>query len=635
MSTTLVAMIFSSIAIISYQEVAIKRNMVKELETVADLLGANSAVAIRFNVPSDAEAILSSVKAKPNIVGTFLYSPNEKIFAKYLGNGKKSILPKLPLSEGHNFTKKNLTMVKRIIQDGDFIGIVCVMSDLKPLKDQRNKVIITTLLILFTCSFLALIMSLILLRVVSKPISSLISTANNISQSKDYSLRAIKYTDDDLGKLTEGFNNMLNQIELRDVDLKKTHDELKVRLVELDKEKNELKKSQEREKELQDKLSRSQRLESLGLLAGGVAHDLNNLLGPVVGYPDLILQKFNGDQASYRMIEIIRESAKKAAGVIQNLLTLGRRGSFNVETVYLNEIIESYIDDAGFEDLQNRCANLIIEKELDADVWPILGSVSHLTQVIMNLAINAVEAMENGGILTVKTERVRVTEAIDGYETIPSGEYTKLTVMDTGKGIDLKKLGRIFEPFYTSKSLERSGSGLGLAVVYGVIKDLKGLVDVKNRMNGGAKFELYFPPMLIEKKKKRESTVKDFTGNEKILVVDDVKEQRELATIVLQSLGYSTDDVINGHKALKYLETNDVDLVILDMIMEENFDGLDTYKAILKINPKQKCIIASGFSESERVKEALSLGAGNYVAKPYTLDSIGKAIREELDRVVI
>jgi len=212
--------------------------------------------------------------------------------------------------------------------------------------------------------------------------------------------------------------------------------------------------------------------------------------------------------------------------------------------------------------------------------------------------------------------------------------YTILTVSDTGIGIELKDYRRIFEPFYTKKEMGRSGSGLGLAIVYGVVKDHNGYIDVRSEPNKGSEFILYFPASR-EQAESDGPTCSDIRGDEGVLVVDDVIEQRELAATVLGSLGYRVYTAANGHEAIDFLRQNSIDVVILDMIMEPDFDGLDTYREIINLHPGQKAIITSGYAETERVKEAENLGVGKYIRKPYTMQKLGKGIREILGPRVI
>ena len=191
---------------------------------------------------------------------------------------------------------------------------------------------------------------------------------------------------------------------------------------------------------------------------------------------------------------------------------------------------------------------------------------------------------------------------------------------------------RIFEPFYTKKVMGRSGTGLGMSVVWGTVKDHKGYVDVQSSEGKGTTFILYFP-VTREKSASNEAllSIENYMGNEKILIVDDVEEQRDIASGMLKKLGYSVTSVSSGEEAVEYMKDNSADMLVLDMIMDPGIDGLETYKRILESHPGQRAIIASGFSETERVKKAQRLGAGAYVKKPYLLEKIGMAVRIELD----
>ncbi|UCD81885.1 MAG: response regulator, partial [Desulfobacterales bacterium] len=221
-----------------------------------------------------------------------------------------------------------------------------------------------------------------------------------------------------------------------------------------------------------------------------------------------------------------------------------------------------------------------------------------------------------------------------GYDEIEEGDYVLLKIPDSGIGIRPEDKERIFEPFYTKKVMGRSGTGLGMAVVWGTVKDHKGYIDIQSVEGEGTTFTLYYP-VTRESLHDDQSNVAAVASNgngETILVVDDVEQQRQIATLMLSKLGYCVNSVPSGEEAVEYIKNNSVDLIVLDMIMDPGIDGLETYKKILGYKPDQKAIIASGFSETWRVKEAQRLGAGEYVKKPYTIDKIGQAVAAELGR---
>ena len=370
------------------------------------------------------------------------------------------------------------------------------------------------------------------------------------------------------------------------------------------------------------------------MLAGGVAHDLNNILGGLVSYPELLLLQLPEDSPLRKSILTIQKSGEKAAAVVQDLLTLARRGVVVTEVVNLNKIIAEYLKSPEHEKLQSYHPGVHIETHLKKDTLNILGSSIHLSKTVMNLVSNAAEAMPEGGALTVSTQNGYIDRHIRGYVNVNEGDYVVLTISDTGIGISPEDMGKIFEPFYTKKKMGRSGTGLGMAVVWGTVKDHNGYIDIQSTEGRGTTFTLYFPATREKlPEDKSHLAIGSYSGDgESILVIDDVEEQRKIASGMLKELGYSVAMVSSGEEAVEYLKINKVDLLVLDMIMEPGMDGLDTYKKILEIHHGQKAIIASGFSETDRVKEAQSLGAITYVRKPFLLEKIGLAVKEELEK---
>ncbi|HLZ20060.1 MAG TPA: ATP-binding protein, partial [Smithellaceae bacterium] len=394
------------------------------------------------------------------------------------------------------------------------------------------------------------------------------------------------------------------------------------------------KAAQSKQQELEKQISRAQKMEALGSLAGGVAHDLNNILSGIVSYPDLILMDLPKDSALRRPLETIKESGLKASAVVQDLLTLARRGVSASEIVQLNELVIGYLNSPEFLKMKSFHRRVSVQTELDDALMNIIGSPVHLSKTIMNLVSNAAEAMPQGGSIIINTRNRYVDYAIKGYDQVQEGDYAVLSVSDTGTGISPEDQARIFEPFFTKKKLGRSGTGLGLAVVWGTVKDHQGYIDVQSTEGTGTTFTLYLP---ATRKVDPQKPITDLEENlksrgEKILVVDDVGQQREIASAILKYLGYDVATAASGEEAVQYLKGNRADLVILDMIMDPGIDGLETYKRIREQNPGQKAIITSGYSETDRVKKAQELGAGRYLKKPYTLENLGRAVKEEIEK---
>ena len=395
---------------------------------------------------------------------------------------------------------------------------------------------------------------------------------------------------------------------------------------------SDLKLVEKEKMDLQGELQRAEKMKAIGMLAGGVAHDLNNVLAGLVSYPELLLTDLQKDSPLRESILTIQKSGQKAAAIVQDLLTLSRRGVAVKEVVNLNHIISEYLMSPEFEKLKEFHPHVTFRANLSEGLLNMEGSAIHLSKVIMNMISNGAEAMPEGGEILIKTENRYVDSPVRGYEQISEGDYTLVTIADSGIGMSPEDMEKIFEPFYTKKVMGRSGTGLGMAVVWGTVKDHQGCIDIQSREGQGTTFVLYFP--VTRKALPQEASavsMNQYMGDgESILVVDDIQEQREIASKILSSLGYSVTSVESGEEAVAFLEEKSVDLLILDMIMDPGIDGFETYKRILEIRPDQKAIIASGFSETDRVKEAQRLGAGPYIKKPYALEKIGLAIRDEL-----
>lgn len=393
-------------------------------------------------------------------------------------------------------------------------------------------------------------------------------------------------------------------------------------------------RAEESKKKLEEKLVRSQKMEALGLLAGEVAHDLNNVLSGIVSYPDLLLMELPPNSTLSDPIQSIRDAGMRAASIVQDLLTMARRSVTDLHVVNLNQIISEYLHSPEYEKLRMDYQHIPVVSQLEPDLLNIKGSEVHLKKTVMNLVANAAEAQPEGGMITIHTHNRYVDRPISGYETVMEGDYAVLSVEDKGIGIAQDDLKKIFEPFYTRKRMGRSGTGLGMAIAWGTVQDHHGYIDVQSVEGKGTVFDLYFPIVREEIDASGDSPqVDEFKGNgEVVMIIDDIKEQRQIASLMLKRLGYVVLTSASGEEAVEYLKTHAVDILLLDMIMDPGIDGLETYERIIRLHPGMKAVIASGYAETERVHRALALGVGQYVKKPYTMQKIGMAIKAELHK---
>ena len=390
-----------------------------------------------------------------------------------------------------------------------------------------------------------------------------------------------------------------------------------------------------REKEIQESRlveARAKKMESLGLLAGGVAHDLNNILSGIVSYPELILLEMPPDDRLRRPIELMRESGLRASAIVQDLLTVARGVAVEKEPINLNAIVEDYLRSPDFQTVQRYHPGVEVECVLDDDLANIMGSRVHIRKILMNLVSNAFEA-SNGraGIVRITTANREVSVPPVSTSDLEEGEYVILTVSDQGKGISAEDLEKIFEPFYSKKVMGRSGTGLGLTVVWNVVQDHQGHINVTSSPAGTA-FIISLPRTSRPARQPQSTTdLSAYRGRgETILVVDDVATQRQITCSILEKLGYRAESVTGGEAAVKFVANQPVDLVLLDMIMSPGISGRETYERIIRLHPGQKALIVSGYAETEDVRETLRMGAAAFLKKPMMIHDLATTIHSIL-----
>jgi len=381
---------------------------------------------------------------------------------------------------------------------------------------------------------------------------------------------------------------------------------------------------------LEEELRKAQRMEIIGMMAGGVAHDLNNILSGVINYPELILMKLPEGSELRQHVKAIKKSGLRASEVVADLLTVSRGITAEKSIANPNTLINEYLESPEFLHIQSLYPQLKWQTVLDPNLPNISCSPIHVKKCLMNLINNAAEASGDSGQITITTESIEIKSPGKGYPA--PGSYTVVAVSDNAPGIAAEDLEHIFEPFYTKKNLGRSGTGLGLTVVSNTMRDHRGTVRV-NSSKKGTTFLLYFPASSQDVSVARPTPgLEKFMGNgEKILVIDDNPQQRDIARQLLTSLNYVVAVVSSGEEAVAYLRTRFVHILLLDMLMPPGIDGLQTYQRILAIHPKQKAVIASGFSATRDVKKTVQLGAAAFIKKPYTLEQLGRIMYDALN----
>jgi len=383
-------------------------------------------------------------------------------------------------------------------------------------------------------------------------------------------------------------------------------------------------------KKLEAQLQQAQKMEAIGTLAGGIAHDFNNILQAISGYTQILLMEKEASDPDFEKLEAVEKSAQRASDLTKQLLIFSRKVESKLRPIDLKREIEQVS-----KMLKRTIPKMInIELHLAENLKIINADPAQIEQIMMNLGVNAMDAMPNGGRLIFETENVILDEQYcKTHLGAKPGHYVKLSISDTGHGMDKETIEHIFDPFYTTKETGK-GTGLGLAMVYGIVKSHNGYIMCYSEPDEGTIFKIYFP--VIEKEAERveseEEKVHIKGGNETILLVDDEEAIRELGKNILTRFGYTVLMVSDGETALEvYREKKEkISLVILDIIMP-GMGGRECLKKLFKMNPKSKVIIASGYSINGSTKEALEAGAKGFIGKPYNINQMLKAVREALD----
>ncbi len=386
-------------------------------------------------------------------------------------------------------------------------------------------------------------------------------------------------------------------------------------------------RAEEEKKELEARLQQAQRLEAIGTLAGGIAHNFNNLLMAIQGNVSLMLYDIDPAHPFYEFLTSIKSEVENGAKLTGQFLGYARKGKYYPQPLNLNQFVEK-----ASSTIWATKKEISIHRELADDLFAIEADQAQIEQVLLNLLINAADAMPGGGDLILKTANV-IDKDMKGkvYDPKP-GNYVQLTVTDTGKGMDKETLERIFEPFFTTKEIGR-GTGLGLASVYGIIKGHGGYVDVESEPGRGTTFTVYLPA--TEKTVEQTITHAEeiVEGTETVLLVDDEDRVMDVGTKLLEKLGYTVLEARSGREAVEIYKDNKdkIDLVLLDMVMPR-MGGGEAYDKMKEINPKVKVLLSSGYDIDSEAKDILARGCDAFIQKPFGMQKLSQNIREILDK---
>ena len=535
---------------------------------------------------------------------------------------------------------------------GQAVGNLALALDNKPFFEQRMRLLLSNLLPLLVAAIISISLFVLLKVRVFNRINQLIAALRDVRRGEgDLSIRLRTTPEemkrghpDEMEQIFIEFNHMMDKLEdthaqmiaarkgIEEVnrELEKRVEERTLQLMEIN-ENLELKIEERNRAEgerarLETQLQQAQKMEAIGTLAGGIAHDFNNLLMAIQGRTSIMLMNKDSSHPDFGHLRGIEDHVENAADLTMQLLGFARGGKYEVRPTDINEVIKK----------QNRMfgrtkKEITIRGKYEKDLWSVEVDRGQIEQVLLNLYVNAWQAMPGGGDLYLETENVTLDENYVKPFSIEPGRYVKISVTDTGVGMDKATQERIFEPFFTTKEMGR-GTGLGLASVYGIIKNHGGFINVYSEKGEGATFNIYLPASereVIEEKKPAGDTLR---GTETVLFVDDEDMIIEVAEELLEQLGYKVLTARSGKEAIETYEKNkeQIDIAILDMIMPD-MSGGETYDKLKEINPDIKVLLASGYSLNGAATEILDRGCNGFIQKPAKMRELSQKLREILD----
>jgi PAS domain S-box-containing protein len=764
MLITSVALLLACAAFVSFEMINFRKDMVQNLSTLAKIMGNNTSAALDFNDPQSAEETLFALKSQPNIIGACVFSRKGDVFAKYDRPDDNIIFtpPSKSQATGYSFGKNNLAIFETITSKGDDIGMIYVESDMRALHTKLAQYVSITATVFILTLFVAFLLSSRLQRLVSGPILHLSQVAQRVAQDKNYSWRAKKQSNDEIGRLVDGFNEMLAQIQQRDAALQSAQVELEARVVErtaelaktneeLQLENAERKRAEEslrllgsaveqskesilitdaeldlpgpkiifvnpaftqmtgytaadaigktprilqgartdktvlsrlrqnlergemfsgeavnyrkdgkefnlewqiaplrnaggkvthfvaiqrditERKRLEAQLFQSQKLETVGKLAGGIAHEFNSILTAILGQSELLLGDLPAGSPLAKNAAEISKAAGRAATLTRQLLAYGRKQFLHPDILDLNRVI------ASMEGVLHHLMGGVVDTQIvpAPGLHAVKADAGQIEQMIINMVINARDAMPNGGKLTLETANVLFDqESVGRYPELKPGDYVMLAITDTGAGMSEGVKARLFEPFFSTKGVGQ-GTGLGLSTCYGIVKQSGGHISVYSEQGRGTTFKIYLPQVESQTKipLQRLDSPDLPGGTETILLVEDDPALREMAATLLGRLGYKVLAAANGVEALILNHQRDaghIDLLFTDVVMP-HMSGRELADRVRALYPRTKILFTSAYTENAIVHQGVLDKGVALLQKPFTPSALARKLREVLD----
>jgi signal transduction histidine kinase/ActR/RegA family two-component response regulator len=719
-----VGLLLAALGVLAYDLTSLRPRALRDLTAQAELIRINTTPALAFQDPGAATENLATLRAKREIEAAALYTLDGRLFASYVRNPGEPLPFTGPTQEGHTLANDRLTLTEPVVDQGQRLGWLRLEYHLSPFWTRLPQYGIITGVVLLALLSVAFLLSRLLKSSIIDPLGRLAETSRAVARSKDRQVRAVKTANDEIGHLTDAFNDMLSTIQAREQDLEESTRQLLDALMVArmspwvwdvdagtiswggheDRVFGSAGKPRDRtleaflkvvhpadqanvedglrrastsgqrcdldfrvldpggrtrwltlrgqsadgsagggsrvvglvmdvtdRRQLEEQLLQSQKLEAIGRLAGGVAHDFNNLLTGILGYAGFALKAMASNHPARNDILEIERAGVRASALTGQLLSYARRQMIAPKVVRLDELVQN------LENLLQRLLgeDVVLETRHADDLWTTRIDPGQFEQVIVNLAVNGRDAMPTGGQLTVETMNCNLDEsyAAQHPEVVP-GPYVMLSVADTGHGMDAITQARIFEPFFTTKE-QGKGTGLGLAVCYGIVKQAGGHVWVYSDPGRGTTFKVFLPRVTEDEELSLEAEGPELGavgGSETVLVVEDEPLVRSLAVRALRDQGYRVLQAEDGQAALEAARSHDgeIHLLVTDVVMP-GMNGKELADRLSAERPGLRVLYVSGYTDHAVVRHGVLEEGIAFLSKPFDMSNLARTVREVLD----
>lgn len=593
-----------------------RSDVISQLTTLSDVIAINSAAPLMFNDRNTAADLLASLKNNQHIDTATLMTANGAIFCEFNRSSAPgpNVWPKIG-SAGSAFNFQHFYLRRAITIDNEHVGFIYISYSLADLKKNVAAFLAVQLFVTALAVMIAIWFALRLKRSISEPIAHLAEVVDDVARTKDYAHRAVRTTDDEIGRLITGFNEMLQEIQRKNLELEEHRNNLELEV-------------QQRTRELNsanEELLKSRKLESIGVLAGGIAHDFNNFLMIILGNLS-IAKNLSGAGIVKERLEAAERASFRARDLTKQLLTFSRGGAPVKSIFSLATLIRESVA------LMLAGSNVRAEIDLPENLPQVYADDGQVIQVINNLLLNACHAMPNGGVVSIRAWDSCLTGACG--DRVAGGTIC-LSVEDHGCGIPEEILPRIFDPYFSTKD---NGAGLGLAMCYSIITNHGGSISVESQPGKGAVFTVCLPRPVVSpaaRQAQPQQVIEALNHPLRILLMDDDEYIRSTTGIMLETLGHTSVSSSDGQEMLRlYREAleagNRFDLVIMDLTIPGGMGGEEANRLLLEYDPKAVTLVSSGYANNAVMANHRSYGFKDVLAKPYRMEEL----RDVLQRVM-